>query len=164
MFFIPALITCGNINLYYSQLFPFLVSLLKSLFSYMWCYVIVTLLILLPGTNKYQETQLGNIKSSFTSPFRVSCAIRSFSHFHNLPVRRLKYLSNHILFLFPIPNVTALIWADITSYLYDCDHFLTSYSTIISLKLCCQSSLSKVLVWCLVILFYAQKPFLWLEN
>lgn len=127
----------------------------------MCCYVIVTLL---PGTNKYQETQLGNIKSSFTSPFPVSCAIRSFSHFHNLPVRWLKYLSNHILFLFPIPNVTALIWADITSYLYDCDHFLTSYSTIISLKFCCQSSLSKVLVWCLVMLFCAQKPFLWLEN
>ena len=42
---------------------------------------------------------------SFAPPFPITFAIRSFSHFHNLPVSWLRYLSNHILFLFPIPNV-----------------------------------------------------------
>ena len=43
--------------------------------------------------------------SSFAPLFPIFFAIRSFSHFHNLPMNWLRYLSNHNLFLFLIPNV-----------------------------------------------------------
>ena len=203
--------------------------------------------------------------SSFAPPFPISFAIRSFSHFHNQPVSWLRYLSNHILFLLPIPNVMTgfpynsvgkkckrprsnswvrkicsrrgrlvflgfpcgsggknppemwetwvwslgwkipckrerlltpvfwpgefhgpyipwnykesettertslslsfnvmtLIWTDSTSHLYDSDHFLTSYSTIISLKF---SSHFKVLLQRWIIVLSARKPCLWIEN
>ena len=58
-----------------------------------------------PWYYQISRCQAGNIMPSFVPPFPISFAIRSFSHFHNLPVSWLRYLSNHSLFLFPIPNV-----------------------------------------------------------